>query len=228
MSTRLNKRLVDLGLAASRRKADELIQDGGVMMNGEQVTNMATQVSESDTITLFGREGKVREHIYIAFHKPVGYVCTHRVQTDRQKTIFDLLPLSFAGLKIAGRLDKDSQGLMVLSSDGNFIQDISHPSRGKRKTYLVTLDKPLRQADKASLLSGVKLKDGISTFTSVSQIKPHLLRVMMSEGKNRQIRRTLEKLGYKVRTLERTRMGGLELGVLKAGEHRFIKPEDAL
>lgn len=228
MSIRLNKKLVDLGLAASRRKADELIQDGGVMINGKPVTELGTQVSENDTITLFGREGKVRENIYLAFHKPVGYVCTHRVQTDRQKTIFDLLPLSFAGLKIAGRLDKDSQGLMVLSSDGNFIQAVSHPSNGKRKTYLVTLDKPLRQVDKASLLSGVKLKDGISSFASVSQIKPHLLRVMMSEGKNRQIRRTLEKLGYKVRTLERTRMGGLELGVLKPGEHRFIKPEEAL
>ncbi len=228
MSTRLNKRLVELGLAASRRKADELITDGAVSVNGEQVTNMATQVTDADAITLYGREGKVREHIYIAFHKPVGYVCTHRVQTDRQKTIFDLLPLSFAGLKIAGRLDKDSQGLMILSSDGSFIQDITHPSRGKLKTYLVSLDKALKQQDKASLLAGVKLKDGMSTFKTVSQIKPHLLRVTMSEGKNRQIRRTLEKLGYKVRVLERTRMGGLELGVLKVGEHRFIKPEDAL
>ncbi len=228
MTSRLNKRLVDLGLAASRRKADELIQEGGVMVNGEQVTTMATQVDENDVISLFGRTGKVREHIYIAFHKPAGYVCTHRVQTDRQKTIFDLLPLSFASLKLAGRLDKDSQGLMVLSSDGNFIQNLSHPSRGKQKTYLVNLDKPLRQADKARLLSGVKLKDGMSRFVSVSQIKPQLLRVTMSEGKNRQIRRTLEALGYNVRVLERTRLGSLELGLLKPGEHRFINPKDVL
>lgn len=226
MSTRLNKQLVELGLVSSRRKADELITQGAVSVNGTVTTKLATQIGAEDVITLYGRSGQKREHVYLAFNKPVGYVCTHRTQTDRQKTIFDLLPLSFAGLKIAGRLDKESQGLMVLSSDGAFIQAISHPSQGKLKTYMVFVDKPVQQSDQAKLLEGIKLYDGVSKFESVSRIKPQLLRVTLSEGRNRQIRRTFEALGYKVKMLERTRIGRLDLGVLKSGAHRFIKPSE--
>ncbi len=228
MSSRLNKRLVELGLASSRRKADELITGGAVQVDGKVVTTLSTQVIPNQTVTLYGRSGQERTHIYLAFNKPVGFVCTHRSQTSKQKTIFDLLPLSFAGLKIAGRLDKDSQGLMILSSDGEFIQSITHPSRGKLKTYLVTVDKPVSQAHRDQLGKGVKLKDGKSTFSTVASIKPTLLRVSLSEGRNRQVRRTFEQLGYRVKVLERTRIGKLDLGQLKPGDHRFIKPGDAL
>lgn len=228
MTSRINKRLVDLGLAASRRKADELIADGAVTVNGQQVTSLGGKVEDSDVIALYGREGKVRDHVYIAFNKPVGYVCTHRVQTDKQKTIFDLLPLSFASLKIAGRLDKDSQGLMVLSSDGAFIQAVSHPSQGKSKMYVVGLDKAITPVHSAELMRGIKLKDGLSKFETITRIRAQQLRVTMSEGRNRQIRRSFEELGYKVKMLERVKIGKLELGMMRPGMHRFIKPEDVL
>ncbi len=228
MSTRLNKQLVELGLVSSRRKADELISQGAVSINGTVVTKLATQVEPGDEITVYGRKGQKRDNIYVAFNKPSGYVCTHRTQTDRQKTIFDLLPLNFSGLKIAGRLDKESQGLMILSSDGAFIQAISHPSHGKLKTYMVLLDKAIKPADQTALLDGVRLYDGKSVFESVSRIKPQLLRVSLSEGRNRQIRRTFEALGYNVKMLERTKIGRLELATLKPGGHRFIKPSEVV
>lgn len=226
MSVRLNKRLVELGLAPSRRKADELISSGGVNVNGEVVASLGQTVSETDTITLYGRQGQERPDIYIAFNKPRGYVCTHRVQSNRQKTIFDLLPLNFAGLKIAGRLDRDSQGLMILSSNGEFIQKITHPSQSKVKTYIVHLDKPLSQLDQRATTEGVRLKDGVSKFDAIRSIKPHIVRVELHEGRNRQIRRSFEALGYKVRQLERIKIGSLELGILGPGQHRFIKPNE--
>lgn len=228
MNTRLNKRMVELGLVSSRRKADELIQTGGVKVNGSPVENLATRVSEDDSVTLYGRSGKAKANITIAFNKPVGYICTHRSQRNGQKTIFDLLPLNFASLKIAGRLDKDSQGLMLLSSDGELIQKVSHPSQGKSKTYSVHLDKKVDNDDLSKLLAGVKLADGMSKFAEARRIKPQIIRVVLTEGRNRQIRRSFEALGYKVIKLERTKIGNMTLGLLTPGEHRFIKPTEVL
>lgn len=226
--SRLNRRLVELGLADSRRKADELIRTGNVSIDGVVTTDLSFSPSDSQTIEVDGVVGQEREDITIAFNKPKGYVCTHSAQTEKQKTIFDLLPPNFRSLRIAGRLDKDSQGLMILSSSGSLIQKISHPSQEKPKIYLVSLDKPIHIKDKDRLLSGVKLFDGVSKFDLVHVIKPSLLRVTMHGGKNRQIRRTFEALGYRVTTLERRRIGKLELGLLPSGKHRFISPREIM
>ena len=228
MNTRINKRLVELGLAPSRRKADELIETGRVSINSITITDMATKVSAEDVIEVDGRGGQTRDNITVAFYKPVGYVSSHARQTSNQRTIFDILPAAFATLKVAGRLDKDSQGLMILSSDGGLIHTLSHPSFIKPKVYLVTLDKPLHRSDEDALKTGVRLRDGLSKFDKVTVIRPNHLRITLHQGKNRQIRRSFEALGYDVKVLERTAIGNITSRGLKPGAHVFIQPEDIL
>ncbi len=222
--TRLNKHLVELGLVNSRRKADIAISEGIVEVNNK-IAKMGELVSQTDHITLSGRTGKTQSHITIIFYKPTGYVCTH-LENGRSKTIFDLLPKTFKSLKIAGRLDKNSQGLMLLSSSGELINTIAHPSSQKDKEYIVTLKSSFNTKDLARLLQGVELDDGLSLFTKAKIITPQKLRVILREGRKRQIRRTFSAIGYKVVELERTRIGSVSTGLLKSGEYRFLKENE--
>ncbi len=218
--TRLNKRLVELGLVNSRRKADIAIDEGVVEVNNK-IAKMGEQVNLTDHITLSGRTGKTQTHITIIFYKPTGYVCTH-LRNSRSKTIFDLLPKTFKSLKIAGRLDKNSQGLILLSSNGELINTITHPSSQKDKEYIVTLKSTFNDKDLAKLLQGIELEDGLSRFTKAKIITPKKLRVVLREGRKRQIRRTFSAIGYKVVELERVRIGSVSTGLLKSGEYRFL------
>lgn len=217
---RINKILVELGLADSRRKADQLISSGIVTINGE-VARVGDLVSHNDNVKLEGKSGKTREHITLLFNKPKGYICSHSKQGDVQ-TIFSILPKKFGSLKIAGRLDKDSQGLVVLSSDGEFINKMSHPSQQKLKTYIVDINKPLLPHDKQRLSSGVILTDGLSTFVNLRTVTKKQLRFSLTEGRNRQIRRTLSQLGYKVTRLERIAMGEYKLESIPIGKYVFV------
>ncbi len=223
---RLNKRLVELGLAVSRRKADEAIAAGEVRVNG-QLAGLGTPVSEDDTVQLRGKSGKPQKPIYVAFNKPVGYVCSHTAQGN-SKTIFVLLPKTFAHLKIAGRLDEDSSGLVILSSDGNFIHSLSHPSSRKEKEYIVGLDRTLLSVDLKRLKTGIKIDGEIRTFQKISQLNPTTLRVILTEGRNRQIRRMFENLGYDVMHLQRIRVGNYQLGTLANGKHAVIQPSEVM
>jgi len=218
---RLNKQLVELGLSASRRKADEAIEHGLVLVNGE-LAGLGDMVDLADRIVLNGKSGKSRGNITIVLNKPPGYVCSHTAQGS-EKTIFRLLPKNFSSLKIAGRLDKDSQGLLLLSSDGDLVQKLSHPSAGKSKEYIVNLKTSFNSPDKKKLLAGVSLNDGISRFESLKILSQTRLRVVLQEGKNRQIRRCFESLGYLVIKLERTRLGSIELGTLAQGKFEFVQ-----
>jgi len=226
MNPRINKYLVSVGLADSRRKADDLVKQGQVTVNGTLIMDLSYKVTNTDKVMVDGREGNIKEDIYIVYNKPRGEICSHK-RYGNDKTIFESLPKSFSKLKIAGRLDKDSQGLVVLSSDGNFVNKIAHPSMNKSKAYIVTVKENISDSDIEKLNKGIKLEDGVSKL-KVSAINKNTLKITMNEGKNRQIRRTLEVLSKEVVKLERVRIANYSNPRLKDSEYVFIKPEDVL
>ena len=217
---RINKRLVELGLVSSRRKADETLLKKEVTVNGK-LAGLGDTVQESDDIKLNGQSGIIRNDITILLNKPKGYICSH-VQQGHAATIFSILPKEFGSLKIAGRLDKNSQGLVVLSSDGKLTNELSHPDSNKLKTYIVTINKKLEIRDKNQLTKGIELEDGLSVFLKIKIISPEKFRLSLSQGRNRQIRRTLAHLGYKVIKLERISIDRFELGTIPSGKYQFV------
>ncbi len=227
LKTRLNKQLVQLGLAPSRRKADELISAGQVMVNNQIVTELGTLVSESDVVSVKGKTGEIKENIYVAYNKPRGEVCSHSSELG-DKTIFASLPKSFLSLKIAGRLDKDSEGLVILSSDGDFVNKVSHPSQQKEKLYIVTTRQPVDKQSLTKLEAGVKLDDGLAKAYKTRSLPGNRVSLVLQEGRKRQIRKMFEAIDRPVVRLERIQVGAYRNDRLKPGEYVFIKPEDVL
>ncbi|MEI6169582.1 MAG: pseudouridine synthase [Candidatus Saccharibacteria bacterium] len=226
METRINKYLVTAGLADSRRKADAIIVSGRVTVNEETVRDLAYKVSDSDIVKVDGIEGEIKKDIYIAYNKPKGEICSHR-RFGNDKTIFDSLPSSFSKLKIAGRLDRDSEGLVILSSDGDFINNISHPSKAKSKAYMINLKNSFSLADAEKINAGIELEDGISLM-KVTKLGDKAIKIVMSEGKNRQIRRTIDEVDNTVVKLVRVRIGKYSSRSIEPSNFVFIGPEDVL
>ena len=215
---RLNK-FVALSLGVSRRKADELIEQGKILVNGDRAV-LGRQISQSDTVLYNSRELHIQPKKLILLHKPVGYLCS-RASQGGVPTIYELLPKSLHHLKPVGRLDKDSSGLILLTNDGDFAHQMTHPSFYKMKRYLVTLAQPLQPLHRQMINDfGVQLPDGPSRLTLERQHDgdDHRWIVQMSEGRNRQIRRTFAALGYTVKKLHRTDFGNYSLGGMKRGE----------
>ena len=215
---RLNK-FVALSLGVSRRKADELIEQGQILVNGDRAV-LGRQIDQSDTVLYNSRELHIQPKKLILLHKPVGYLCS-RASQGGIPTIYELLPTSLHHLKPVGRLDKDSSGLILLTNDGDFAHQMTHPSFYKIKRYLVTLDQPLQPLHRQMINDfGVQLPDGPSRLTLERQHDGDDRRwiVQMSEGRNRQIRRTFAALGYTVTKLHRTDFGNYSLGGMKRGE----------
>jgi 23S rRNA pseudouridine2605 synthase len=205
---RLNKFIASTS-NLSRRGADEAIKFGRVTINGE-VATIATNVNESDTVRLDGRLLVPRNsQTILLLNKPVGYVCSRRGQGS--STIYDLLPLQYHHLKSVGRLDKDSSGLLLLTDDGELANQLTHPSFQKQKVYEVSLNKPLAEQDLNQLRQGVELDDGISKFTIEPLHEQNSYLVTISEGRNRQIRRTFQAIGFVVTKLHRTKFGNYVL-----------------
>lgn len=220
---RLNKFLAER-LGVSRREADELISDGKILVNGEPAI-LGARIDNNDKI-LYNKKSIPFETVYtyLAFHKPVGYVCSRRAQ-GQAPTIYDILPKKFHHLKTVGRLDKDSSGLILLTNDGDFAFQMTHPKFRKNKVYEVELDKPLEPLHQQMISDyGVRLEDGTSQFKIIKGDSPESYTVILSEGRNRQIRRTFAALGYKVVKLHRTQFGKYELGSLSIGKYDIIEP----
>lgn len=218
---RLNK-FIASATGMSRRSADAAIANGRVMVNG-QPAETGQSVDKQDLVTLDGQHlvNDAPSRTYI-LHKPDGYVVSRDGQGSR--TIYDLIPQELHHLKPVGRLDKDSSGLLLLTNDGNLANELTHPSRMKIKVYEVGLLKPLSPTDKAAIEQGVMLDDGISRLkieqlaNSKKQLAPGCqLLVTMTEGRNRQIRRTFAALGYTVHQLHRTAFGPFQLGDIAEG-----------
>lgn len=195
----------------SRRAADKMIADGKVSVNGEKTTAGA-QVTDSDNVTLNNKLViPPTKPVTIMINKPVGYVCSRNGQGS--KTIYDLLPGELHSLKPVGRLDKDSSGLLLLTNDGQLANQLTHPRYQKTKVYLIELDKDLAKTDLETITQkGVELVDGHSKF-GLNHINhsDKEWKVTMTEGRNRQIRRTFEALGYNVTKLNRIVFGDYRL-----------------
>jgi pseudouridine synthase len=219
---RLNRYIAQAS-GLSRRSADEAISAGRIKV-GDQAGVLGQTVSSGDRILLDNEPLAIPEHhTYVAFHKPVGYIASRR-QQGTTPTIYSLLPPDLQRLRNVGRLDRDSSGLLVLTDDGNYAHRQTHPSFGKDKRYEIELSRPLDKADIGQLRHGVKLDDGLSRL-SIEEVDGNKAVVRLSEGRNRQIRRSFAALGYEVKELHRTDFGDLHLGKLKPGEWRSFTPE---
>ena len=220
---RLNKHLA-LSLGVSRREADNLITQQKVTING-QVATLGARFTEKDKIAVGGKElNSTTTYQYLALNKPIGYVCSRRQQGDTP-TIYELLPQQYHQLKTVGRLDRDSSGLILLTNDGDFTYQMTHPSFYKTKIYNVRLDRNLEPLHQQMISDyGVTLEDGPSKLQleRMNETDRKSWIVTMHEGRNRQIRRTFNALGYNVLKLHRTNFGNYALGDIKSGEFKII------
>lgn len=215
-------RYVATASGLSRRAADSAVSAGRVTIGG-RTAGLGDQVGESDLVELDGQTLQLpASHTYVMLNKPTGYVSSRRRQ-GADPTIYELLPASAGGLRPAGRLDRDSSGLMLLSNDGGFIHRYTHPSGGKLKTYELKLSRPVAQADRSRLEEGVVLTDGPSRL-QIKQANGAHVTVSLSEGRNRQLRRTFGALGYGVTRLHRTHVGPYTLGSLRSGAWQEVAP----
>lgn len=221
MSTRLNKHLAH-ATGISRREADALIEQGRVSINGRPA-EIGQRVNDADLLSVDGRPVSAAAHsyTYLMLNKPTNYVCSRRAQGD-SPTIYELLDQPYHALKPVGRLDRDSSGLLLLTDDGDFAHRMTHPSFHKNKTYEVTLSADLQPLHRQMISDiGIDLEDGKSEL-QLERLRDgddKSWRVIMHEGRNRQIRRTFLALGYTVTRLHRTHFGPYELADLTPGAH---------
>lgn len=218
-TTRINK-LIAHATGLSRREVDNAISAGRVTINGAPAA-MGAQVSKFDDVRLDNKPvGAQTAYTYLLLHKPVGYVCSRRPQGD-YPTIYELLEPRYRSLKPVGRLDRDSSGLLLLTDDGDFAHRMTHPKFQKRKIYEVELDQELAPLHQQMINDhGINLEDGQSQLTleRLSDDNRTAWRVQMSEGRNRQIRRTFASLGYTVTRLHRTAFGPYSIESLASGK----------
>lgn len=226
--TRLNKFISNAGVTA-RRKADELIFAGRVTVNMKTVTEPGTKVNpEKDVVKVDGEKVKPQsEYIYVVLFKPRGYVTTTHDEKGRP-TVMDLIGLN-TRLYPIGRLDYDTDGVLLLTNDGEFANSMMHPRHKIFKTYFAKLDKPIESHDVKKLKEGVML-DGKPTSRAKVRIIPNSAEqniwISIHEGRNRQVRRMLEQLGYVVQRLKRVEYARIGLDDLKPGEWRYMTPEE--
>ncbi|MBQ6410300.1 rRNA pseudouridine synthase [Candidatus Saccharibacteria bacterium] len=216
---RLNKFLAER-IGVSRREADELIAAGKITINGK-VATLGARLDKNDKVCYNKKIIPFEtDYLYIAMNKPVGYVCSRRAQGNAP-TIYELLPKEYQKLKTVGRLDKDSSGLILLTNDGDFAFQHTHPKFKKEKIYEVELDKPLEPLHQQMISDyGIMLDDGPSRFTVIHDNDKYIVKI--SEGRNRQIRRTFAALGYKVTRLHRTDFGIYHLNNLASSKYQLV------
>lgn len=226
-STRLNKYIASSGLC-SRRKADELIEQGAVNVNGKKVTELGFLVSDKDKVFVNQKLIRPVKHEYYRFYKPAGYITTSDDEKGR-KTIYDLLPESMYGLKPVGRLDKDSTGLLILTNDGDFINALTHPSVKVPKVYLVSVDARMHQHEFEQMAKGIEIEPNKIAYANVSVLEVDnqhtTMQITLYQGMNRQIRKMIEHFGYEVKSLKRIQHATIQLTGLKRGEFKPIKPQ---
>jgi 23S rRNA pseudouridine2605 synthase len=203
----------------SRRQCDELIAAGQVTINGQVCTNFSIEPEPRDHVKVNGRLVHVEPPLSIMLHKPAGFVSTRR-DAHARDTIFDLVPAKLGSLFHAGRLDAQTEGLLVLTNDGELAQRLTHPRHKVDKEYEVIIDRPWDSSLTSRLVRGILLDGERAQFSELRPLTPTRLRVVLRQGLNRQIRRMFEAVGYKVKHLVRLRVGHLRLGELPRGHWR--------
>jgi 23S rRNA pseudouridine2605 synthase len=217
---RLNRFLAAAGVG-SRRHCDELIAAGRVTINGKVCTDFSAQPEAHDHVKVDGKIVRVAPPLTIVLHKPAGFVSTRKDQHARD-TIFDLLPQNFSRLFSVGRLDAQTEGLLLLTNDGELAQRLTHPRYKIDKEYEVTLDRPWDAALAPKLMRGIFLDGERARIARLHSVAPTRLRVVLRQGINRQIRRMFHEIGYDVKRLVRTRIGNLRLGDVPRGHWRAL------
>lgn len=215
---RLNKFISDTGFC-SRREADKLIEQGLVTVNG-QIGTLGTKVTEQDVVLVNGKPLQAKpRRVYLAYHKAVGITCT--TELDVKGNIIDAIGYPERIFPI-GRLDKESEGLIFLTNDGDIVNKILRAGNEHEKEYIVTVDKPITEQFLRKMAAGVPILDTITLPCQVKQISRHTFNIVLTQGLNRQIRRMTEFLGFNVTKLKRVRIMNVRLAELKAGQYREL------
>lgn len=212
---RLNRFLSQCGLG-SRRGSEQLILEGRVSINGHLVKDLGTKVEPSDQVNVDGKPVRTETGVVIALNKPRGYICSRSDERDRM-TIYALLPKPLQTLHHVGRLDKDSEGLLLLTNRGDLSHHLIHPSKGAEKEYEVIVDKAMDQATMAKLVKGMLTEEGYAKAERAWMVTEYRCHVVLKQGLKRQIRLMFYQLGFEVERLTRTRIGWLELKGLQKG-----------
>ncbi|ANS76328.1 23S rRNA pseudouridine synthase F [Paenibacillus yonginensis] len=220
---RINKFISETGFC-SRREADKLIEAGKVTINGE-VALLGSQAEEGDDVRVNGKPliPKPVGAVYIALNKPVGITST--TEQHVKGNIVDFVGHKQRIFPI-GRLDKDSEGLILMTSDGDIVNKILRAEGKHEKEYIVTVDRPVTPRFLQAMSEGVKILGEMTLPCTVTRISERVFRIILTEGKNRQIRRMCSALGYSVRKLQRIRIMNIHLGSLKTGEWRDLTPQE--
>jgi 23S rRNA pseudouridine2605 synthase len=231
---RLNRYLASAGLG-SRRACEEIIAAGRVSINGSPCDVLATTVNPGDSVKVDGRVVQAEQVVYVLLNKPPGYLST-RTDPRQRDTVFDLLPTDLPRLFHVGRLDQDSEGLLILTNDGDLAMRLTHPRYKVDKEYEVMLDRTFDMSLGERLVEGIFIPlegEGVlpgqrarAKAVAVHRLGAQKLKVILRQGLKRQIRLMFAELGYEVKRLVRTRLGPLLLGRVRSGEWRFLNAQE--
>jgi 23S rRNA pseudouridine2604 synthase len=221
-AVRLNKYISETGVC-SRREADKWIEAGRVTLNGQPAT-LGTQVAAGDEVRIDGDSiGAKKKQVYIALNKPVGIICTTEV--DIEDNIIDHVGFPERIFPV-GRLDRGSEGLILLTNNGDIVNEILRSENNHEKEYLVTVDRPITDLSLRMLADGVKIMGEVTKPSKVARVNAQSFRIILTQGLNRQIRRMCSALGYKVQRLQRMRIMNIHLGNLRPGQWRHLTPAE--
>lgn len=224
---RLNKYIASAGIC-SRRKADEMIEQGLVNVNGKRVSELGYLVSKKDKVFIDEKLIHPLKHEYYRFYKPAGYITTADDEKGR-KTIYDILPEELHKLNPVGRLDRESTGLIILTNDGELINELTHPSVKIQKVYIVSINGRINQNHIDQMANGIEIEPNKKAYAEVEVLeisnKSTLMEVVLYQGLNRQIRKMFDYLGFEVESLKRIQHATITLDGLKRGEFKPIKPK---
>lgn len=219
---RLNKYISETGVC-SRREADKWIEAGRVTLNG-QPASLGTQVADGDEVRVDGDAiGIKKKQIYIALNKPVGIICT--TEAHIEDNIIDHVGYPERIFPV-GRLDRDSEGLILLTNNGDIVNEILRSENNHEKEYLVTVDRPITDLSLRMLADGVKIMGELTKPSKVARLNAQSFRIILTQGLNRQIRRMCSALGYKAQRLQRVRIMNIHLGNLQPGQWRHLTPAE--